>query len=246
MGGALAVLAAAERPERIARLTLISPAGPAAAEVDDARAWPTSRARLRRRGYAGGRRARRVGRALAAPRAALRLAREVHALDLSLEMETGAPRAASRSRWSRARPTRSSRRRTAAGRRSSSARSTAGCRLHGGHMWMLAAPGAARRGPRCLSSASAAPSLATVVREWGRIGCVGFGGPPAHIALLRRLVVDDRGWLAARRVRGRGRRVQPAAGAGVDAARDLLRAPRSRRGGRVGRRARVHRARARR
>jgi chromate transporter len=41
------------------------------------------------------------------------------------------------------------------------------------------------------------PSLATVAREWGRIGCVGFGGPPAHIALLRRLVVDSRGWLDA-------------------------------------------------
>jgi chromate transporter len=39
------------------------------------------------------------------------------------------------------------------------------------------------------------PSLATVAREWARIGCVGFGGPPAHISLLRRLVVDDRGWL---------------------------------------------------
>jgi chromate transporter len=39
------------------------------------------------------------------------------------------------------------------------------------------------------------PSLATIAREWGRIGCLGFGGPPAHIALLRRLVVTDRGWL---------------------------------------------------
>jgi chromate transporter len=37
-----------------------------------------------------------------------------------------------------------------------------------------------------------------VLREWGRIGCIGFGGPPAHIALLRRLCVDDRGWLDAR------------------------------------------------
>jgi chromate transporter len=34
-----------------------------------------------------------------------------------------------------------------------------------------------------------------VAREWGRIGCIGFGGPPAHIALLRRLCVDRRGWL---------------------------------------------------
>ena len=39
--------------------------------------------------------------------------------------------------------------------------------------------------------------LATVLREWGRIGLIGFGGPPAHIALLRRLVVEDRGWLDA-------------------------------------------------
>jgi chromate transporter len=40
-------------------------------------------------------------------------------------------------------------------------------------------------------------SLATVLREWGRIGCIGFGGPPAHIALLRQLCVDRRGWLDA-------------------------------------------------
>ncbi|MGH3205594.1 MAG: chromate transporter, partial [Streptosporangiaceae bacterium] len=39
--------------------------------------------------------------------------------------------------------------------------------------------------------------LATVVREWGRIGCIGFGGPPAHIALLRKLCVDRQGWLDA-------------------------------------------------
>jgi chromate transporter len=36
----------------------------------------------------------------------------------------------------------------------------------------------------------------TIVREWGRIGCIGFGGPPAHISLLRRLCVTDRGWLS--------------------------------------------------
>ncbi|HUJ04764.1 MAG TPA: hypothetical protein VLX31_01505, partial [Streptosporangiaceae bacterium] len=35
--------------------------------------------------------------------------------------------------------------------------------------------------------------LATIAREWGRIGCIGFGGPPAHIALLRALCVADRG-----------------------------------------------------
>jgi chromate transporter len=41
-------------------------------------------------------------------------------------------------------------------------------------------------------------SLLTIAREWGRIGCVGFGGPPAHIALLRALCVDKRGWMSAR------------------------------------------------
>ncbi|WIM92764.1 chromate efflux transporter [Actinoplanes oblitus] len=40
--------------------------------------------------------------------------------------------------------------------------------------------------------------LGTVLRQWGRIGCVGFGGPPAHIALLRKLCVDEREWLDAR------------------------------------------------
>jgi chromate transporter len=42
------------------------------------------------------------------------------------------------------------------------------------------------------------PSLATVLREWGRIGCIGFGGPPTHIRLLRELCVDRRKWLDAR------------------------------------------------
>ncbi|MCO8274228.1 chromate efflux transporter [Actinoplanes sp. TRM 88003] len=39
--------------------------------------------------------------------------------------------------------------------------------------------------------------LATVLKEWGRIGCIGFGGPPSHIALFRKLCVDDRKWLDA-------------------------------------------------
>jgi chromate transporter len=40
--------------------------------------------------------------------------------------------------------------------------------------------------------------LATVAREWGRIGLIGFGGPPAHVALLRELTVDRRRWIEAR------------------------------------------------
>jgi chromate transporter len=38
-------------------------------------------------------------------------------------------------------------------------------------------------------------SLEAVAREWTRIGVTGFGGPPAHIALLRKLVVDREGWM---------------------------------------------------
>ncbi|WP_250000919.1 chromate efflux transporter [Actinoplanes sp. M2I2] len=39
--------------------------------------------------------------------------------------------------------------------------------------------------------------LTTIAREWGRIGCIGFGGPPTHIALLRQLCVERRRWISA-------------------------------------------------
>jgi chromate transporter len=39
-------------------------------------------------------------------------------------------------------------------------------------------------------------SLWVIAREWTRIGTIGFGGPPAHIALLRELCVERRGWLS--------------------------------------------------
>jgi chromate transporter len=39
-------------------------------------------------------------------------------------------------------------------------------------------------------------SLTTIAKEWGRIGCTGFGGPPTHIAMLRRIVVVREAWLA--------------------------------------------------
>ncbi len=50
--------------------------------------------------------------------------------------------------------------------------------------------GDAPSGPR-------APSLTGIAREWTRLGCLGFGGPPTHIAMLRRLCVDERRWIAA-------------------------------------------------
>jgi chromate transporter len=41
------------------------------------------------------------------------------------------------------------------------------------------------------------PTLGAIARAWGRIGLLGFGGPPAHIALLRDLVVERRRWMPA-------------------------------------------------
>jgi chromate transporter len=49
--------------------------------------------------------------------------------------------------------------------------------------------------PAELRAPAGAVGLGTIAREWGRIGCTGFGGPPAHIALLRRLCVEERRWL---------------------------------------------------
>jgi chromate transporter len=37
--------------------------------------------------------------------------------------------------------------------------------------------------------------LAIIGKEWLRLGCIGFGGPPTHIALLRRLCVEERQWI---------------------------------------------------
>jgi chromate transporter len=46
--------------------------------------------------------------------------------------------------------------------------------------------------------APARVSLVTVLREWGRIGCIGFGGPPTHIKLLRELCVERNKWIDPR------------------------------------------------
>jgi chromate transporter len=40
------------------------------------------------------------------------------------------------------------------------------------------------------------PTLVEIAREWGRIGCIGFGGPPAHVALFRELYVTRKEWLS--------------------------------------------------
>ena len=37
--------------------------------------------------------------------------------------------------------------------------------------------------------------LGEVLVQWGRIGCLGFGGPPTHIAMFRNLCVTRRQWI---------------------------------------------------
>lgn len=56
-----------------------------------------------------------------------------------------------------------------------------------------------------MPEASAAPGpgstrvpVARIGKEWTRIGLTGFGGPPAHIELLRRLVVERERWMTPR------------------------------------------------
>lgn len=43
---------------------------------------------------------------------------------------------------------------------------------------------------------AAGVTLGQVLREWGRIGVLGFGGPPVHIAMLRERIVGRYGWIA--------------------------------------------------
>jgi chromate transporter len=40
--------------------------------------------------------------------------------------------------------------------------------------------------------------VSTIVREWARLGALSFGGPPAQVALLRELTVEQRRWIDAR------------------------------------------------
>ena len=83
-------------------------------------------------------------------------------------------------------------------------------------------------------------ALSTVAREWGRLGCIGFGGPPTHIALLRRLCVEERGWLTARDFEDGIAATNLLPGTGVDPAGHLLRLATARPPGRGGGRPLLH------
>ena len=40
-----------------------------------------------------------------------------------------------------------------------------------------------------------APSFAEAFKVWLKIGCLSFGGPAGQIALMHRIVVDEKKWL---------------------------------------------------
>jgi chromate transporter len=47
-----------------------------------------------------------------------------------------------------------------------------------------------------VSDGAAPPSLAEATRTWARIGLLSFGGPAAQIALMHRILVDEKKWLS--------------------------------------------------
>jgi chromate transporter len=44
----------------------------------------------------------------------------------------------------------------------------------------------------------AAPSFGEAFRLWLKIGCINFGGPAAQIAMMHRMVVDEKKWIDER------------------------------------------------
>jgi chromate transporter len=50
--------------------------------------------------------------------------------------------------------------------------------------------------PDASAEAGQPVALAAILRDWGRIGCLGFGGPPTHIKMLRDLCVEREHWLS--------------------------------------------------
>jgi pimeloyl-ACP methyl ester carboxylesterase len=86
MGGTLALLAAAERPELVDRVIMLSPAGLPLTKPMQASVRTFARQALRGC-YPAGELGRMVTGAVAAPWSALKLARTVHGLDLAPELE---------------------------------------------------------------------------------------------------------------------------------------------------------------
>jgi chromate transporter len=53
----------------------------------------------------------------------------------------------------------------------------------------------AAQDPASQSGRTPCPTIGTAVAIWGKIGLFSFGGPAAQIALMQRIIVDEKGWL---------------------------------------------------
>ena len=42
------------------------------------------------------------------------------------------------------------------------------------------------------------PAFGEFFKTWLKIGCVNFGGPAGQIAMMHRIVVDEKKWIASR------------------------------------------------
>src|SRR5688572_23658012 len=50
-----------------------------------------------------------------------------------------------------------------------------------------------------MPAANSAPSFAEANRTWARIALLSFGGPAAQIALMHRVLVEEKGWIDEQR-----------------------------------------------
>jgi chromate transport protein ChrA/rhodanese-related sulfurtransferase len=57
----------------------------------------------------------------------------------------------------------------------------------------------AQEGPRGFSGDAASPSFGEALRVWLKIGLINFGGPAGQIALMHRILVDERRWIDEKR-----------------------------------------------
>ena len=61
-------------------------------------------------------------------------------------------------------------------------------------MASMDAPAAAK--PHCRVTPQ--PTFGEALKVWFKVGCLSFGGPAGQIALMHRIVVDEKKWLTSR------------------------------------------------
>jgi chromate transporter len=53
--------------------------------------------------------------------------------------------------------------------------------------------------PAAAAQPQARPSLAAATKVWAKIGLLSFGGPAGQIALMHRMLVEERRWVGEQR-----------------------------------------------